>query len=161
VPVGTRTLEGLRLNVRVGVHYLEAWLGGTGCVPLYDLMEDAATAEISRTQVWQWIRHGVDLQVGPGDTVRATSDLLVRIVAEQLQCIREEVGSDRYQAGRYLQAAQLFEDLCIAEQLDPFLTLPAYRRLVGIPPVLVRGSQVPSPALESDRLQPETNPTHP
>jgi malate synthase len=58
VPTGTRTEEGLRHNIRVGVQYLEAWLRGSGCVPLYNLMEDAATAEISRAQVWQWIRHG-------------------------------------------------------------------------------------------------------
>jgi malate synthase A len=111
VPEGTRTEEGLRHNVRVGVRYLEAWLRGQGCVPLYNLMEDAATAEISRAQVWQQIHAGL-------------------VSEEKLdQVMREELAT--YTGGRFSEARTLFRALSLADGLDDFLTIPAYRQLLN------------------------------
>jgi malate synthase len=121
-PTGTRTEEGLRLNVRVAIRYLEAWLRGTGCVPLYNLMEDAATAEISRAQVWSWLRHAATLEGGPV----VTRALVEKTVAEEMSRIELEVGPDLYANGRFAEARALFEALCYAETMDPFLTLRAY-----------------------------------
>ncbi len=126
VPTGKRTEAGLRTNVRVGIQYLEAWLGGNGCVPLYDLMEDAATAEISRSQVWQWIRHGAALE--DGRTV--TAPLLAEIVTDEMETIRREVGDARFSGGHFTEARELFEQICTAPQLEDFLTLVAYDRIV-------------------------------
>lgn len=125
VPTGTRTEAGLRQNVSVGVQYLAAWLGGNGCVPLYDLMEDAATAEISRTQVWQWLRYGASLEDGRVID-RALFD---RIVAEELESIKHTAGAEAYETGRYEEARELFVELATAETFTEFLTLPAYQRL--------------------------------
>jgi malate synthase len=125
VPEGTRTEEGLRLNVRVGFQYLEAWLRGNGCVPLYHLMEDAATAEISRTQVWQWLRHGARLEDGRA----VTAQLLGRIVAEEMERIGREVGAERMAKGRFETARDLFVRLCLEEECPEFLTLSAYELL--------------------------------
>ncbi|MBL8704903.1 MAG: malate synthase A, partial [Rhodospirillales bacterium] len=120
---GPKTEAGLRQNVAVGIGYIEAWLGGLGCVPLFNLMEDAATAEISRTQVWQWIRHHSKLDDG-----RLVSPALCR------QVIDEEVAKFRKQrkAGepdRFDQAAELFRKLIEAPDCADFLTLPAYEML--------------------------------
>jgi malate synthase len=125
VPTGTRTESGLRQNIRIGVQYLEAWLRGLGCVPLYNLMEDAATAEISRTQVWQWLRHGAALE--DGRTV--TADLVRGITGEELGVIEREVGPERFRRGGYTAAAALFLELATAHECEEFLTLPAYARL--------------------------------
>jgi malate synthase len=125
VPRGTRTEEGLRLNVRVGVQYLEAWLRGLGCVPLYNLMEDAATAEISRAQVWQWIHHRATLE--DGRTVNAA--LLEVIADEEMKRIENEIGTERFREGRFPEARDLFERLSTSETLEEFLTIPAYERL--------------------------------
>jgi malate synthase len=125
VPGGTRTEAGLRHNVRVGIHYLEAWLSGTGCVPLYHLMEDAATAEISRAQIWQWLKHGAALD--SGKTV--THDLVARVIDDEMGTIRSEVGADRFAGGRYDQARELFAGLCFRDSLTDFLTLEAYELL--------------------------------
>ncbi|BBN20083.1 malate synthase [Marchantia polymorpha subsp. ruderalis] len=133
MPKGVRTLEGLRLNTRVGVQYVAAWLGGTGSVPLYNLMEDAATAEISRVQNWQWIKYGAMLD-GELVPTRVTRDVFQRVLAEELERIEREVGAPRFRAGRYQQAAQLFARQCLAEQLDDFLTLDAYRHIVRLVP---------------------------
>jgi malate synthase len=122
---GTRTEAGLRENVRVGVQYIEAWLRGKGAVPLYNLMEDAATAEISRAQVWQWIHYGITLE---GGTV-ATPELLNRIIEEEMQRVRQEVGAEAYDAGRFQQAVKLFTDLSLAQDFEDFLTVPAMRLL--------------------------------
>ena len=111
--------------MRVGVHYLEAWLRGIGCVPLYDLMEDAATAEISRTQIWQWLHHGAELEDGR----HVTRELVAPIVDEEMRAIVEEVGAERVAAGRYADARRLFEDLCFSEYLEEFLTTAAYALL--------------------------------
>ncbi len=128
VPTGTRTEEGLRHNLRVGVQYLEAWLGGNGCVPIYFLMEDAATAEISRTQVWQWIRHGATLD--NGETV--TPEYFRKLLAEEMQRVREEIGAERYDSGRFDEAIALFDELSTSESFAEFLTLPAYDRILTL-----------------------------
>lgn len=118
---GTRTEAGLRENVRVGVQYIEAWLRGKGAVPLYNLMEDAATAEISRAQVWQWIHYGITLE---GGTV-ATPELLNRIITEEMERVRKEVGAETYDGGRFTEAVKLFRDLSLADDFEDFLTVPA------------------------------------
>ena len=127
VPEGTITERGLRHNISVGIQYIEAWLGGIGCVPLYNLMEDAATAEICRAQVWQWRRHGAAIDGGPG----IDSALIDRLLAEQLDRIREEVGEARYDAGRFAEAAELFDGLVKQDRFEEFLTLPAYDRVAA------------------------------
>ncbi len=127
VPQGERTEAGLRHNVRVGVQYLEAWLRGNGCVPLYDLMEDAATAEISRTQVWQWLRHGASIDGAPLTTARVRS-----ILDDEMRRIRGEVGDLRYERGRFTLARDLFESISTAEMLEDFLTLPAYEHILSL-----------------------------
>jgi malate synthase len=117
VPKGAITEAGLRQNLNVGIGYIEAWLRGVGCVPLYHLMEDAATAEISRAQVWQWIRHGARLE--DGRTVNAA------LCGELLD---EELGKwrDTASGGRYEDAANLFRELIQARNFPEFLTIPAY-----------------------------------
>ena len=127
VPQGTRSEAGLRANVRVGVQYLEAWLRGLGCVPLYNLMEDAATAEISRTQIWQWIRHGATLEDGR----RVTAERLRSVLAEEMAALRRDLGPARFDAGCFGEATALFERLSTSEVLEEFLTLPAYERLLA------------------------------
>jgi malate synthase len=121
-PTGRRTEHGLRQNVRVGIQYLEAWLGGNGCVPLYFLMEDAATAEISRAQVWQWREHAAALE--DGRTVDAA--LIREVVADELQTIRAEIGDARFDTGRFELARDLFLELTLADELAEFLTIRAY-----------------------------------
>jgi malate synthase len=118
VPKGTITEAGLRQNLNVGIGYIEAWLRGTGCVPLYNLMEDAATAEISRAQLWQWIRHRVRLE--DGRTVDAA--LCSAMLDEELAKLREAARD----GGRYNDAADLFRQLVEAPSFPEFLTLPAY-----------------------------------
>ncbi|HZM01116.1 MAG TPA: malate synthase A, partial [Planctomycetota bacterium] len=125
VPAGAVTEAGLRLNVDVGLRYLAAWLSGTGCVPLDNLMEDAATAEISRTQVWQWIRHGVRLDDGRP----VTAELYRSLQAEVLERLRRRLGDEAFDSGRYPAAAGIFERLVTAPALPDFLTLPAYEAL--------------------------------
>jgi malate synthase len=122
VPSGAITEAGLRQNLNVGVGYIEAWLRGIGCVPLYHLMEDAATAEISRAQVWQWIRHGAKLADG-----RAVDAALCRaMLDEELQKLRAASGDEAYDSGRFAEAAQLFRELIEAPHFVEFLTVPAY-----------------------------------
>lgn len=122
VTPGTRTEGGLRHNVRVGIQYLESWLRGVGCVPIYSLMEDAATAEISRAQVWQWIKHQAKLD--DGSTV--SPDRFRTVVAEEMERVRSEVGDDRFGHGKFKEARELFERLSLAPRFEEFLTLPAY-----------------------------------
>jgi malate synthase len=134
VPSGTRTEEGLRQNVRVGVQYIEAWLRGVGCVPLYHLMEDAATAEISRAQVWQWIRHRARLD-DTGETV--TPELLRRVIDEEMTRLTTELGEARIDNGRFPQARALFLELATAHTLADFLTSAAYDALDDSPPIVI------------------------
>jgi len=124
-PAGTITEAGVRLNLSVGVQYLEAWLGGLGCVPLYNLMEDAATSEISRAQLWQWLKYGAVL----ADGQKVTAELVDRLLAEEMEKIRGEVGAARYERGHFPQAAAVFLRMVKSPVLDEFLTLPAYELL--------------------------------
>lgn len=131
-PIGKRTEHCLRENIRVGVQYIEAWLSGNGCVPLYNLMEDAATAEISRSQVWQWLHHGstvesADPAYNGKPLTRERFDVLV---AEELQVIARELGDGRWQSGRFPLAAQLFSQWSTADELADFLTTGCYPYLV-------------------------------
>jgi len=124
VPQGEITEKGLRLNVDVGIQYLQSWLGGNGCVPIYNLMEDAATAEISRTQVWQWLHHGAQLSDGR----KVTSQLVRETIASVLESLRSQLGP-RYDTSKFPQAAKLFEQMMLSEELTDFLTLQAYQYL--------------------------------
>jgi malate synthase len=125
VPRGEITEDGLRLNIDVGIQYLESWLLGLGCVPIYNLMEDAATAEISRTQVWQWLHHGAHLNDGR----KITPQLIRETIASQLQHIRSLVGERRFKQGKFQSAALLFEEMMTSTQLQDFLTLAAYAHI--------------------------------
>ncbi|MEM7694520.1 MAG: malate synthase A [Pseudomonadota bacterium] len=125
VHTGDKTEAGVRDCIRVGVQYIEAWLRGHGAVPLYNLMEDAATAEISRSQLWQWLKYGATL--ADGQTV--TRALFDTCLEEEMARVRDEVGAETYDAGRFDEAITLFRDLSTADTLSPFLTTPAYRLL--------------------------------
>src|SRR5471032_619169 len=127
VPAGTITEAGLKQNVAVGLGYVEAWLRGIGCVPLFNLMEDAATAEISRAQVWQWVRHHQKLDDGRA----ITRELVRQIVREENDKVKAQVGDEAYAKSRYEDAAQLMLDLVERPQFDEFLTLPAYDRILA------------------------------
>jgi len=120
---GTKSEEGMRNNIRVGVQYIEAWLRGNGAVPLYNLMEDAATAEISRTQAWQWIKYGATLE--DGRTV--TLALFETLFDDEMDKLRAALGAETFDKGRFPEAIGLFRDLCTAQKLEPFLTLSAYK----------------------------------
>jgi malate synthase len=121
---GQVTEAGLRNNVSVGLQYLASWLRGTGAVAIFNLMEDAATAEISRSQIWQWIRNDVTLDTGE----RVTDDLVRRVVGEELDQLRTELGAD-FDADGFESARALFEEVALSEGFEDFLTVPAYRRM--------------------------------
>jgi malate synthase len=127
MPAGPKTEAGLRQNVAVGIGYVEAWLRGIGCVPLFNLMEDAATAEISRAQVWQWVRHHQKLDDGRP----VTKELVRQIVREENDKVKAQMGEEAYAKGRYEDAAQLMIDLVEQPQFYEFLTLPAYDRIIA------------------------------
>lgn len=122
---GERTEAGMRANIRVAVQYIEAWISGNGCVPLYGLMEDAATAEISRTSIWQWIRHGKTLTSGE----QVTEALFRRMLAEEMLVIQQELGDQHFAQGRFSEAAALMERITTEPELVEFLTLPGYSLL--------------------------------
>ena len=125
VPEGELTEEGLRNNIRVAIQYIEAWLAGRGAVPLYNLMEDAATAEISRAQLWQCLRHGARLS--DGRTVDwAMAD---QLVAEEIAALKEILGEDRFEGGHFDDAVALFTQVATENGFPDFLTLPAYKVL--------------------------------
>jgi malate synthase len=125
-PRGQITEQGLRSNISVGIQYMAAWLGGNGCVPLYNLMEDAATAEIARAQIWQWIRH----PQGVLDDGRQVSYALYeRLRDEELAKIREEVGDEAFDAGHYRKAAELLDRITGEQRCVDFLTLVAYQAI--------------------------------
>jgi len=123
VHTGERTEAGLRQNIRVGIQYIEAWLRGRGAVPLYDLMEDAATAEISRAQVWQWMYTRARLadgrEVTPGHFEAVRDDEMAKV--------RQSIGPTTYDSGRFPEAITLFTDMSLALEFEEFLTVPAYR----------------------------------
>jgi len=125
VPGGTITDAGLRGNVSVGIQYIASWLRGTGAAAINNLMEDAATAEISRSQVWQWVKHGASITGGP----TITAELVRTIEKEELEKIKNAVGDDFYAKGRYAEAAELFEHVALSKDFVEFLTLPGYDKL--------------------------------
>ncbi|MER6499635.1 malate synthase A [Streptomyces sp. NPDC001455] len=119
------TYDGLRNAVAVGIRYIEAWLRGLGAVAIFNLMEDAATAEISRSQIWQWINAGVVFENGE----RATAELAREVAAEELAAIRAEIGDEEFIAGQWQQAHDLLLQVALDQDYADFLTLPAYERL--------------------------------
>lgn len=122
---GERTEQGMRANIRVAVQYIEAWISGNGCVPIYGLMEDAATAEISRTSIWQWIHHKKTLSNGKV----VTKALFREMLKEELEVIHQEVGETRFSQGRFIEAASLMDSITTQDELVDFLTLPGYQLL--------------------------------
>jgi malate synthase len=123
IPQGKITLEGIRKNVNVAILYIESWLIGVGAAALYHLMEDAATAEISRSQIWLWLHKKVTLATGE----TFTPELLELIIAEELDKIKDYVGAARYESGKFEMASQLFTEFSLSEVLDDFLTTKAYQ----------------------------------
>ena len=123
-PEGPISETGLRTNINVGIQYLGAWMDGNGCVPIHGLMEDAATAEISRAQVWSWIRSPKGIL---DDGRKVTADMVRSLITQELDKIRALLG-DAY-TETYASAAKLFGDMCVATELEDFLTLPAYERM--------------------------------
>jgi malate synthase len=122
---GDVTEEGLRNNISVGIQYLESWLRGSGAVGIYNLMEDAATAEISRSQVWQWLHNDVELAGGQ----RVTRELVERMIEEEMSSIRERVGDEAFGKGRWEDARATFTEMALSDEYADFLTLPAYERM--------------------------------
>ena len=125
VPNGKITELGLRDNIKVGLQYVEAWLSGNGCVPLYHLMEDAATAEISRSQVWQWLKHESNLDDGR----KITKSLITQMFENELEVIKNEIGEEKFNNGKFNLAMDLFRDMIFKKEFDEFLTLPAYQHI--------------------------------
>ena len=123
VPDGTITEAGLRTNISVSLQYMESWFRGSGCVPINNLMEDAATVEISRSQIWQWIRHPRGILA---DGRKVTVELFRQMAAEELQKIKEMVGAQASASRKFGEAAQLLDKIITSEQFVEFLTLPAY-----------------------------------
>ena len=123
---GERTEAGMRTNIRVALQYIAAWISGKGCVPIYGLMEDAATAEISRTSIWQWIKHGKSLSNGQ----LVTKELFAQLLTEEAAVVRGEVGESTWQEQSFDKATGLLLSITTADELVDFLTLPAYELLV-------------------------------
>jgi malate synthase len=122
LPAGTITEAGLRMNINVGILYLESWLRGVGAAAIHNLMEDAATAEISRTQVWQWIKNGSKLEDGRV----ITTDLVDEILPSEVNKIIDYVGEDAFEKGEFDKAIEIFHNLVNDTDYVEFLTLPAY-----------------------------------
>ncbi len=122
---GDITEDGLRNNVSVGLQYLAAWLDGMGAVAIFGLMEDAATAEISRSQVWQWLHLGVEL----ADGQKVTPELVEQVIDEELARIREAIGDEAFEKGRFDDARDLYREMALSDDFAEFLTLPAYERM--------------------------------
>src|SRR5438093_6719884 len=125
IPGATITDAGLRTNVSVGIQYLASWLRGTGAAAINNLMEDAATAEISRSQVWQWVHDGTKLAEGP----TVTRDLVAKVRDEELAKIEKAVGADFFAKGRYEDAQRIFEQVALSDDFQEFLTIPAYEHI--------------------------------
>ena len=125
VPEGDITRKGLEMNIDIGLRYLAAWLDGMGCVPIYDLMEDAATAEISRAQLWQWAHHGGRTTEG----IVLDVDAVVATLPVVLGRIAQELGTEKFAASKFTAAANLFEQMIAAKQLPEFLTSVAYNSI--------------------------------
>ena len=128
LPKGPITEQGMRININIGIQYMGAWLAGTGCVPIFNLMEDAATAEISRAQIWHWIRSPLG-KIEDGRKI--TREMFQKMVPEELRKVREMLGETGYAAGQYEQGARMFEELTLSEDFVEFLTLPAYDYIIA------------------------------
>jgi malate synthase len=122
VPEGDITRKGLEMNIDIGLRYLAAWLDGLGCVPIYDLMEDAATAEISRAQLWQWAHHAGRMT----DGMTIDIPVVLATIPVVLDRIKKELGDERFAASKFIAAGKLFEQMTEAKQLPEFLTSIAY-----------------------------------
>ena len=125
VPEGTLTEAGLRTNISVAIQYIAAWLCGRGAVPINNLMEDAATAEISRAQLWQWLHHQAKLD--NGQTV--TAELFHQTLKQEMEALAAQIPVGDFTKGRYIEAAELLDKLVISPQFVTFLTLPGYELL--------------------------------
>ena len=125
-PEAPITEAGLRNNISVGIHYIGAWLAGNGCVPVYNLMEDAATAEISRSQIWQWMRSPKGVL---DDGRKVTKDMFRKLLPEELARVRRELGEEAWSEGRYEEAAKLFDEITTSDDYVEFLTLRGYEWL--------------------------------
>ena len=123
---GSKTEEGFRENIRVGVQYIEAWLRGRGAVPIYNLMEDAATAEISRSQIWQWLKFGAKLEGGQ----KVTRPFFDSCLAEEMKQVKGEVGDDAYAKGSFKEAIAIFKAMSTSKNFETFLTIPAYKKIL-------------------------------
>ena len=126
---GSVTEAGVRTNIEVGIRYIAVWLCGRGAVPIHNLMEDAATAEISRSQIWQWLAHGANVEMEGGFKETLTKRLYDRIYNEELKKLASELGPEKFAQGRFPEAAQLFTETATAQVLPEFLTIPAYSLL--------------------------------
>ena len=126
VPNGTITEEGVRTNINVGIQYVASWVSGRGAAPIYNLMEDAATAEISRAQLWQWIRHPKGIL---SDGRKVTAEMYEQFKIEELEKIKQEIGGSAFAGGRFDEAVKLFDDLILKDEFVDFLTLPGYELL--------------------------------
>ncbi len=124
---GPKTRAGLAMNINVGIGYIASWLRGQGAAPLHNLMEDAATAEISRTQIWQWRTNKVRLDSGEA----VDEKLLTTVIAEQMDVWKKDVGDNFFATGKYAEAAELFADMILAQDCPEFLTLPAYDKYLA------------------------------
>ncbi len=127
VPEGQVTLDGVKTNISVGLQYLESWLGGKGCVPINNLMEDAATAEICRAQLWQWVRRGVSLS----DGTKVTLELVKPLISEEVALLSSQAEGEKGHERAEL-AGRLFEEMVSAAQFPEFLTLRAYEELLAL-----------------------------
>ena len=123
VPHGSITETGLRTNVNVTLQYLESWLRGVGCVPLNNLMEDAATAEISRAQIWQWIRHP---RSATASGTKITEKMFLKVLDEEMDRIAEQIGPHRIEMGNFTNAKEIFRRVVQNDEFTEFITLPAY-----------------------------------
>jgi len=123
IPVGTITEEGIRKNINVGILYIESWLRGNGAAALYNLMEDAATAEISRTQIWLWLQNEIKLK----DGITFNTNTYEKIKHQEIEKIKDYVGEDKFNIGKFEKAIQLFDEFVLAKDFQEFLTLEAYK----------------------------------
>ena len=126
---GSVTEAGVRTNIEVGIRYIAAWLCGRGAVPIHNLMEDAATAEISRSQIWQWLAHGANVEMEGGFKETLTKRLYERIFNEEIAKLKSDLGDEGYAQGRFSEAADIFSQTATAQILPEFLTIPAYALL--------------------------------
>ena len=126
IPEGTITEAGLRNNISVSIQYLESWLRGSGCVPINNLMEDAATVEISRSQIWQWIHHPKGVLE---DGRKVNVDLFRELAKDEFEKIRSALGEQQFARRKFQTASEIRDKIITDEQFVDFLTLPAYKYL--------------------------------